>query len=235
MKYGKTVEAIFLSRPNRFIAEVLIDNIKTTVHVKNTGRCRELLTEGAKVILEDFEGRMGTRKMRYDLISVYKGDVLFNMDSQAPNKVVKEALERGNIELEGFGQLKVIRPEMTYSESRFDFYIEDTNGRKGFIEVKGVTLEEKGIASFPDAKTERGRKHVNELVKAREEGYSAYILFVIQMEGMKEVRPNIMHDPEFSDALINASEKGVNVIAYSCLVGNDTLEIDKRLKVNLNI
>ena len=170
MKYENICKGNFIARPNRFIAEVLIDEKKERAHVKNTGRCRELLIPGAEVYLEDFDGRMGTRKMRYSLIGVKKGEVLVNMDSQAPNKVCEEALLNGTLQLAGLGKLSLVKREKTFGDSRFDFYVEDEEGRKGWLEVKGVTLEEDGVARFPDAPTERGVKHVYELCKAVKEG-----------------------------------------------------------------
>lgn len=225
MKYEKIVSARFLSRPNRFVAQVLLNGEEVSVHVKNTGRCRELLVPDTVVYLEDFIYRQGKRKLLYDLIAVRKGDLLINMDSQAPNKAAKEALENGSIKLPGMSELTIIRPEKVYGDSRFDFYIEDKNGEKGFIEVKGVTLENDGIASFPDAPTERGVKHLNELVKAAENGYHSYVLFVIQMSGMKLFTPNDATHMEFGDTLRYAAERGVHILAYECSVSPDSMEI----------
>ncbi len=233
MKYKKVISARFISRPNRFVAYVKINGKETAVHVKNTGRCRELLLPDSKVYLEDFTENPRNRKLMYDLIAVKKGDLLINMDSQAPNKVVREALENGVIQLPDMGNLIVIRPEKTYIESRFDFYIEDENGRKGFIEVKGVTLENDDIASFPDAPTERGVKHINELIRAKNEGYNAYILFVVQMTGMKYLVPNDDTHKAFGDALRLAYSCGVNVIAYECAVTPDSLDVVKKIDVKL--
>ena len=174
MKYEKIVEGVFVERPNRFIAKVIVNGQEETVHVKNTGRCRELLPEGAKVFLADEEGKM--RKTRYDLVAALKEHRIINMDSQAPNVVVKEALQQGLI-------LRVIiriKPEFTYGDSRFDFFVETEGNPKGaFIEVKGVTLENNNIVSFPDAPSERAVKHIEELIKAKKEGYDAYVLSVI--------------------------------------------------------
>lgn len=183
------------------------------VHVKNTGRCKELLTEGARVFLEEAD-RAG-RKTKYSLIAVYKGDMLVNMDSQAPNLMAAEALAEGKIK--AIGTVDFLKREVCYGRSRFDLYYQ-AGVRKGFIEVKGVTLEKEGIALFPDAPTERGTKHLRELVKAREEGYEAAVLFVIQMKGVKEFRPNEAQDEKFAAALREASEKGVRVLAYDCTV-----------------
>ena len=222
MKYEKIAEAKFIERENRFVARVELPGGEITrVHVKNTGRCRELLLRGSRVYLEDFDGRMGSRRMRYSLVAVEKttdqGKILINMDSQAPNKVVGEALADGRIRLPGFedstDHLR-IKPETRFGDSRFDFYVEhvDAEGemRRAFIEVKGVTLEEGGHARFPDAPTERGVKHINELIRAHEEGYDAYIIFVVQMEGMKDVSPNYETHPQFGEALAKAQKAGVN-------------------------
>lgn len=233
MKYNKIISARFVSRPNRFVAYVKIDGIETAVHVKNTGRCRELLLPDSVVYLEDFTDNPRNRKLMYDLIAVEKGSLLINMDSQAPNKVVCEALENSIICLPDMGNLTSIRPEKTYGESRFDFYIEDENGQKGFIEVKGVTLENDGIASFPDAPTERGVKHIDELIKAKNEGYNSYILFVVQMSGMKYLIPNDTTHKAFGDALRLANSCGVYVLAYECSVTPDSLEIIGEIDVNL--
>lgn len=240
MKYEKIVEACFLSRPNRFIAEVKLKNSGeiTRAHVKNTGRCRELLQPGAAVYLEDFRTRMGSRKMEYSLIGVEKqlpdGTVLLvNMDSQAPNKVTAEALADGSIRLPGMNQLTLIRGEKTYGDSRFDFYVEDESGQKGFIEVKGVTLEYDGLVKFPDAPTERGVKHLHELVKAHEDGYMAYVLFIVQMEGMRIFMPNDDTHQAFGDALRYAAAEGVHVMACQCHVTQDTLTVAEPLAVQL--
>lgn len=240
MKYEKIIKGQFISRPNRFIAEVKLNQSEeiTRVHVKNTGRCRELLQHGSTVYLEDFTCRMGTRKMVYSLIGVEKmlpdGQTLMvNMDSQAPNKVTAEALASGKIILPGMGKLTEIRGEKTYGDSRFDFYVEDEDGRKGFIEVKGVTLEEDGVVRFPDAPTERGVKHLHELMKARSEGYMAYALFIVQMEGMRLFMPNDDTHPAFGDALREASAAGVDVLAYQCHVTEDTLEVTEPVAVQL--
>ena len=238
MKYDKIVEAKFIERENRFVARVELPGGEISrVHVKNTGRCRELLLPGADVYLEDYADHMGNRKMRYSLVAVRKavaggGQILINMDSQAPNKVVGEALADGRIRLPGFedstDHLR-IKPETRFGDSRFDFYVEqvDTGGekRKAFIEVKGVTLEDDGHARFPDAPTERGVKHINELIRAHEEGYDAYIIFVVQMEGMKDVSPNYDTHPQFGEALAKAQKAGVKILAYDCLVEPDSLEV----------
>lgn len=235
MKYEKIVPAKFISRPNRFVAQVLLNGEEVSVHVKNTGRCRELLVPDSVVYLEDFSYRQGKRKLLYDLIAVRKGDLLINMDSQAPNKVAGEALEKGGIKLPGMSELTIIRPEKVYGDSRFDFYIENPNDEKGFVEVKGVTLENDGIASFPDAPTERGVKHIKELVKAIENGYHSYVLFVIQMSGIKLFTPNDVTHRKFGDTLRYAAEKGVHILAYKCAVTPDSLEITRAVPIDLNI
>jgi sugar fermentation stimulation protein A len=235
MRYERIAEGKFIERPNRFVAKVEIDGKTETVHVKNTGRCRELLQTGATVYLEDFQGRMGSRKMRYSLVAVDKvtdrGIMTVNMDSQAPNKVAHEALKEGRIPLEGMGNLTLIRPETKYGDSRFDFYLEDDLGNRAFVEVKGVTLEYDGHASFPDAPTERGARHVRELASALKEGYKAYILFVIQMKPIYDIRPNEEHDPVFSEELRKAVSEGVRAVAVDCLVTPDSLRTDEEVKV----
>ena len=237
MRYEKIIKAEFIERPNRFIAICRVENQTVKVHVKNTGRCRELLIPGASVYLEDFEGRMGSRKMRYSLIGVKKetdgGMLMINMDSQAPNKAVSEALNDGTLKLPGMEGSLSVKAEKTFGDSRFDFYAEDEAGHKAFIEVKGVTLEDSGIASFPDAPTERGIKHVRELIRAVGEGYNAYIVFVIQMEGMKEFRPNDETHRQFGDALREASESGVGILAYECQTGADYMTVKKSVPVNI--
>ena len=213
MEYGKMVEARFLRRVNRFTAFVELNGQEEMVHVKNTGRCKELLLEGARVFLEeaDKEGR----KTKYSLIAVYKGDVLVNMDSQAPNQMAAEALAEGKIK--EIGEVEFLKREVKYENSRFDLYYQKGN-QKGFIEVKGVTLEENSVAKFPDASTERGAKHLRELIKAKQEGYEAAVLFVVQMKGIKEFRPNEERDPVFTAALREASAAGVKILAYDCQV-----------------
>lgn len=225
MKYDNIFPGEFISRPNRFIANVKIDGHTEVCHVKNTGRCRELLIPGAPVYVQRSD--KPERKTKYDLISVYKGDILINIDSQAPNKVFGEWANSGY-----FGAPTLIRPECRYKNSRFDFYIEN-NGRKIFVEVKGVTLEENGTLLFPDAPTERGVKHIHELCECVNEGYEAYIFFIAQMERAKLFRPNRRTHPEFADALLSASKNGVNVACLNCRVTPDTLEIMDHIKTEL--
>ncbi len=224
MNYSNTVRAEFVSRPNRFIAYVDIEGKREKVHVKNTGRCRELLIPGVEVILEHSDNP--ERKTAYDLIAVYKeGLGLINIDSQAPNRVVGEWLAEKGIEL--------IKPEYTYGSSRIDFYMEE-EGKRILMEVKGCTLEREKIGYFPDAPTERGVKHLNELKRAAKEGYLAYVAFVIQMEGIREVRPNIETHAAFGEALREAKEAGVHEILLPCTVKEDRLEIDEKELRSIN-
>lgn len=226
MKYENIITGRFLTRPNRFVAHVEIDGVAEVCHVKNTGRCKELLVQGATVFLEVASNP--ARKTKYDLIGVKKGDLMINMDSQAPNKAVGEWLAAGNL----FSDATLIKSEKTYGKSRFDFYVE-TPQDKIFLEVKGVTLEEDGVVRFPDAPTERGVKHIEELIACIEDGYKAYILFVIQMKGMKYFEPNDRTHPAFGDALRKASQAGVKVLAYDCLVTEDELLIDAPVEIRL--
>lgn len=214
MKYLKTLQAKFIDRPNRFIAHVDLNGIVETVHVKNTGRCKELLIKGVTVILEESDNE--SRKTKYDLIAVYKENFgLINIDSQAPNKVAKEWLESKDY--------TYIKPEYTYGNSRIDFYMEKDD-RKYLMEVKGCTLERDGIGYFPDAPTERGVKHIYELIKAKEDGYEVSLAFVIQMEGVNEVLPNIETHPEFGVAIDDAKKAGVNIVFIKCRVYENRLE-----------
>lgn len=232
MKYKNIVKGIFLSRPNRFIAKVLVEGKEETVHVKNTGRCRELLESGVTVYLE--KSSNPNRKTAYDLVAVEKRregkpDLLVNMDSQIPNAAAFEWLKGEN---PLFSQNAKIRREVTFGDSRFDLYVEDGE-RKAFVEVKGVTLEFDGLALFPDAPTERGVKHINELVKAKEAGFEAYILFVIQMKEIHAFSPHKEMHPDFAEALKLAGDKGVKVMAVDCIVTKDSMVIDKEVKAFL--
>lgn len=229
MKYHKIEEAVFISRPNRFIANVQRagESEAIAVHVKNTGRCRELLVPGATVYIEEALNK--ERKTPYDLVAVEKNGVLFNMDSQAPNAVVKEWLNSGK---SCFGRIDLVRPEKTYGKSRFDFYME-IGERKIYLEVKGVTLEEEGVASFPDAPTQRGVKHVEELIQVKEDGMEACLLFVVQMKGIKYLQPNDHNDPDFGDAIRRAQRNRVTIIAYDCIVRPDELTLDRPVEVRL--
>ena len=231
MKYENIVGGTFLDRPNRFIAYVEVDGKKETVHVKNTGRCRELLQQGNKVYLSIADNP--NRKTKYDLIAVEKRreekeTLLVNMDSQIPNDVTEEWLRKGIL----FSKKARVRREVKYGNSRFDFYIEDGE-RKAFLEVKGVTLEEDGIASFPDAPTERGIKHIRELMQCLQEGYEAYILFVIQMKEITKFRPNDKTHPAFGEALREAQKAGVKIMAVDCLVTAESIETDAPVFVKL--
>lgn len=224
MKYTSIKEGVFLSRPNRFIANVLIDGSIEVCHVKNTGRCRELLYEGARVFLE--KSQKPSRKTKYDLVGVYKGEVLFNIDSQAPNKVFGEYIKAL------FEDVKFIKPECKYKNSRFDFYVE-YGDEKAFIEVKGVTLEENSVMLFPDAPTERGVKHLKELCDCVKEGYGAYAVFVIQADAGDYFTPNEKTHPEFARALSEAEKCGVKIIALRCKVDKDSIIIKDMMDVRL--
>ena len=226
MTYNNILSGKFLSRPNRFIAYVEIDGRKEVCHVKNTGRCKEILVPGAEVFLEGFDNP--NRKTKYDLITVQKGQRLINMDSQAPNTAAKEWLTSG-----GLGEIANLKAESVHGDSRFDFSFEK-DGRLCFLEVKGVTLENDGICAFPDAPTERGAKHLKGLMKAAREGFGAYVLFVIQMADVKYLHPNDETDPTFGAALRDASANGVTVLAMDCAVTEDTMEIRLPVLVNLN-
>lgn len=226
MKYDMIKQAAFLERPNRFTAWVELEGERRLCHVKNTGRCRELLVPGAAVYVQ-YAGNPD-RKTQYDLIGVKKGETMINMDSQAPNKVVGEWLAAGGL----FSDLTALRPETKYGTSRFDFYIE-AKGKRIFMEVKGVTLEEGGIARFPDAPTERGIKHIRELEECCRNGYEAYLLFVVQMKGVSCLEPNDRTHPAFGEALRRAKGSGVHILAYDCKVTEDSIRIDREVKVRL--
>ena len=225
MKYQKMVPGVFLRRPNRFIAHIEIDGNEEICHVKNTGRCRELLTDKARVWCLD--ALSPTRKTRYDLIAVQKGSRLVNMDSQAPNAAAKEFLEQG-----GLGEISDLKPEYKMGNSRFDFAFQK-DGRQCFLEVKGVTLENGGICAFPDAPTDRGAKHLRELTELTKAGYGTYVLFVIQMESVLYLQPNDGTDPAFGKALREAANAGVQVLAYDCQVTPDSMVIQKPVSVKL--
>lgn len=226
MRYENIREGKFICRPNRFIAQVEIDGREETVHVKNTGRCRELLTPGAAVFVQD--SLKPGRKTRWDLIGVRKEDRLINMDSQAPNKTAEEWIRAGNF-TEG---VTAVRPEYTYKNSRIDLYVE-AGERKILIEVKGVTLEGDGVVRFPDAPSVRAVKHVRELAEAVRDGYEAYVLFVIQMRDVRYFTPNRDTHPEFAEALREAADAGVGVLAYDCQVERDSIAIRKEVPVIL--
>ena len=226
MRYTNIMAGKFLARPNRFIAHVEIAGREEIVHVKNTGRCKELLLPGATVYVQHFPE--GKRKTKYDLIAVEKQNLLINMDSQAPNKVVQEWL----MEQEPFGKITYLKPECKHGDSRFDFYLE-TEAKKMFIEVKGVTLEENGVVLFPDAPTERGVKHVQELCHSLEQGYEAAIIFVVQMSGSRYFTPNRRTHAAFATALEQAAASGVQLLALTCAVTPDSLTINGKIPIHL--
>ena len=225
MHYDNMVPGVFLARPNRFIAHVEIGGQVEVVHVKNTGRCRELLPVGAEVWCQHSDNP--NRKTKYDLITVRKGHRMINMDSQAPNAAAKEWLLAG-----GLGEIRELKPEAFHGDSRYDFsFLKD--GRRCFLEVKGVTLENDGICAFPDAPTQRGAKHLRGLTEAARNGYGAYVLFVIQMTDVKHLHPNDITDPDFGAALREAAAGGVTVMAVDCDVTVDTMTIGKEVPVLL--
>lgn len=226
MKYNKTVKAKFIERPNRFVAKVLLEGEEIYCHVKNTGRCRELLVPGATVWLEDSENP--NRKYRYSLVTVQKGERLVNMDSQAPNKAVGEWLSGGGL----FKDIHLLKPESKYGTSRFDFYCEYEE-KKAYIEVKGVTLENDNIVSFPDAPTERGARHVKELAECIKDGFEAYIIFVVQMKNVLYFRPNEVNDPAFAAALKDAEKQGVKILAVDCSVDEKSMKIEDFVRVEI--
>jgi sugar fermentation stimulation protein A len=223
MEYKNIVPGVFLARPNRFIAHIEIDGQVEICHVKNTGRCRELLPVGAKVWCE--KSHNPARKTKFDLISVEKGSRIINMDSQAPNAAAKEWLAQG-----GLGEIENLKPESRHGDSRFDFSF-TKDGKPCFLEVKGVTLENDGVCAFPDAPTTRGAKHLRELTSLVKEGYGAYVLFVIQMSDVKYLRANRETDPDFADALRQAADAGVQVMAVDCRVEIDGMTIGKPVEV----
>lgn len=226
MKYKNIVNGRFLERPNRFIAHVEINGKQEVCHVKNTGRCRELLQPGVQVFLQVAD--KPERKTKYDLIGVVKNGMIINIDSQIPNRVVEEWLKSGNPLFDSPN----VRREKKYGNSRFDLYIEDGD-RKAFIEVKGVTLEDDGIARFPDAPTERGVKHIKELQNCIQEGYEAYVFFVIQMKGIRQMQPNWNTHEAFGMSLVEAEKAGVKILAYDCLVTENAIEINAPVPVYL--
>lgn len=227
MRYERITQGSFLERPNRFLAYAELAGKKEVIHVKNTGRCAELLKPGAVIYVQ--ESQNPERKTKWDLIAVEKGDRIINMDSQIPNRVVQEWIEEGNL----FEDVRLVKPETTYCNSRFDLYVETGDKRKIFIEVKGVTLEENGVVRFPDAPSERAVKHLEELGHAVKEGYEAYVFFVIQMKGVRYFTPNRDTHPAFCDALKRAQAAGVHVLAYDCEVSADSIEVNEEVPVVL--
>lgn len=226
MEYPNIRVGIFLARPNRFIAQVEINGAIENCHVKNTGRCRELLIPGTTVYVQEHDDPK--RKTKFSLIGVRKGERLINMDSQAPNSVVEEWLPVSGL----FGEITKIQREAAYGNSRFDFYIE-ADGKRIFAEIKGVTLEENNVVRFPDAPTQRGVKHLRELVECRMQGYDAYVIFVVQMKDVASFSPNEATDPDFAQALRQAKESGVKIVAVDCLVTESRIEIRDRVPVLL--
>ena len=226
MKHKNVTQGVFISRQNRFCATVSVDRKIETVHVKNTGRLKELLVQGAPVYLSRSDNT--ARKTKYDLVAVQKGGGIVSIDSQAANTVAHEWLCTKGY----FGQNAIVRREVTFGKSRFDFYIE-SGERKIFLEVKGCTLEKDGRALFPDAPTERGVKHVKELVECKKHGFEAYILFVIQMKGIDSFSPNDATHPEFGAALRDAAKSGVNILALDCIVLPDEVTADSFVKIIL--
>lgn len=225
VRYENMVSGRFLDRPNRFIAHVQIAGQVETVHVKNTGRCRELLTPGALVWCQRCQNP--ARKTQFDLIAVRKGDRLINMDAQAPNAAAREWLLAG-----GLGPIDQLRPETVHEDSRFDFSFWK-DGRLCFLEVKGVTLEADGVCAFPDAPTQRGAKHLRGLIRAAQQGFGAYVLFVIQMEDVRYLHPNDATDPEFGNALRDAAAGGVEILAMDCAVAETSMVIRRSVEVRL--
>ena len=225
MRYGKMVEGIFRARPNRFIAHIEIDGNLEICHVKNTGRCRELLPPGAKVWCAVSDNP--NRKTKFDLITVQKGHRLINMDSQAPNIAAGQWLKNG-----GLGKIENLKAESTHGDSRFDFSF-TKDGKLCFLEVKGVTLENSGICAFPDAPTDRGAKHLRGLSELAKSGYGAYVLFVIQMTDVKYLHPNDATDPHFGAALRQAAADGVQILAMDCHITENTMEINDYIPVML--
>lgn len=227
MKYSNIKKAVFLERPNRFIAYCDLDGEVVKCHVKNTGRCKELLIPGKAVVYLEDHGENTDRKTRYSLVKVVKNGQIVNMDSQAPNKIAFDWISDGKL----YEDASFVKREVTFGKSRFDIYYERGKGIKGFVEVKGVTLEEGGIARFPDAPTERGIKHIHELIEAKNKGYEANILFVIQMKGINHFEPNYRTHEAFGMALKDAKEAGVNIYAVDCVVTEDEVIADKFVKV----
>ena len=229
MKYKGIVPGIFIDRPNRFIANVWMNGEKHAVHVKNTGRCKEILIPGTRVLLEKASNN-SKRKTQFSLISAYKGSRLINIDSQIPNALAFSALDNNDLNI--IEEITYLKQEVTYQHSRFDLFYRN-NHKKGFIEVKGVTLEKDRVALFPDAPTMRGTRHILELIDASKKGYENYLIFLIQMKGVGCFKPNDIMDPDFSEALRAADKSGIHIRAYDCLVTHDTIKIDQSVRVVL--
>lgn len=230
MNYNKKIlRAEFVTRPNRFHANVIVNGEEIKVHVPNTGRCREILIPGCTVYLR--EENNPNRKTPYDLVAVIKGNKLISIDSHIPNKVVEEALN--NRKIEGLKDYTNILREKTFGNSRFDFKLSKNDNKEYFLEVKGVTLEDEGHCRFPDAPTERGAKHLLELVEAKKQGYGAGVIFLIQIEDVKSFSPNDERDPKFGEALRFAKDNGVDIFAYNCIVTEEGIELDKPIEIML--
>lgn len=223
--YKNIIEGKFLNRPNRFIGHVLINEKEEVAHVRNTGRCKEILLPSAKVLLEDHQNNPKS-KTKYSLISVYKQDMLINIDSQVPNQVVYQAILKDKIK--GLNNIVSVKKEATFNKSRFDIYFENEK-EKGYMEIKGVTLEEDGIAMFPDAPTLRGKKHLQDLIQAKKQGYRAIVFFLIQMKGPKLFKINKKRDPAFYEAIKEAKEKGVEILVYDSIVTKDYISLDQEI------
>jgi len=226
MVYQNMKRAVFINRPNRFIANIELDGRREVCHVKNTGRCHELLTPGAAVIVQQLH--TPGRKTGYDLIDVWKGDRLINIDSAAPNKIFAEWVTSSRL----FQNITLLKPEQRFGGSRFDFYIE-ADGRRAFVEVKGVTLEGNGVARFPDAPTERGVKHLHELISCVKNDFDAYLIFIVQMKGIKYVEPNWATHPAFGEALSEADKAGVHILALDCLVSEESITAEDYVEVRI--
>ena len=226
MTYENIKEAEFISRPNRFIAEILVEGQQQLCHVKNTGRCRELLIPGTVIYVQQSDSP--TRKTKYDLIAVKKGERLINIDSAAPNAAFFQWVKGGGV----FHSLSLIKPEQSFGQSRFDFYIE-ADGKRIFAEIKGVTLEENGIVRFPDAPTERGVKHLNELIRCIEEGFEGYMVFVVQMEGVRFFEPNWETHRLFGETLIKAHKAGVKLVAMDCIITENSMDICSPVEIHI--
>lgn len=227
MIYDNIKPGIFLERLNRFTAHIEINDQVETCHVKNTGRCWELLNHGAPVLVQEIDSPH--RKTGYDLIAVYKGERLINVDSSAPNRVFAEWLSKRGL----FMTTTLIKPEQKFGDSRFDFYVEG-DGRRAFVEVKGVTLEDKGVVRFPDAPTQRGIKHLKDLVHCLQEGFEAYVVFIVQMKDILYFEPNWDTHPDFGEALCQAADRGVRVLALDCQVTENSITAGGPVKVVLN-
>ncbi|MPM58358.1 Sugar fermentation stimulation protein A [bioreactor metagenome] len=226
MVYQKMKQAVFIDRPNRFIANIELDGRREVCHVKNTGRCHELLKPGAEIFVQEL--RAPGRRTGYDLISVWKGNRLINMDSAAPNKVFAEWVAKSGL----FRIITLLKPEQRFGNSRFDFYIE-ADGRRAFAEVKGVTLEEGGTVRFPDAPTERGVKHLHELINCTATGFDAYLVFIVQMKGVKYMEANWATHPAFGEALREADKAGVRILALDCRVTEDSIAAEDYVPVRV--